>query len=245
MDPTYYEENMKKMTRGELKNIAVSYGIFNGYHDRNISRMRKTDFIDYILESLTTPTSTPSQRSEFVPMAPIPPPIPPRARAPEIRNSQATPRTPRSSLDNLIIHFVSPLTSSPRSSRLPTGTVPLGEGRRVGSTASQERITARRLDFDLVDLVGPLDLLDIVMMSSIMSAEETRNFIGEIPTEEEEAEQAHESVRCTVCLHNKVCVLLQKCKHVVTCGPCSKKIVKCPICKNPFEESDRIRVFLP
>ncbi len=52
---TYTRETMQKMRREELKNIAISYRIYNGYHERPISKMRKSDFIDFIHESVTTP----------------------------------------------------------------------------------------------------------------------------------------------------------------------------------------------
>ncbi len=35
---TYTRETMQKMRREELKNIAISYRIYNGYHERPISK---------------------------------------------------------------------------------------------------------------------------------------------------------------------------------------------------------------
>jgi hypothetical protein len=59
----YTPENIKTKSREELKEIAVSYGISNGYHGRSISKMRKSDYIDYICESLVTPTSSPTRNN--------------------------------------------------------------------------------------------------------------------------------------------------------------------------------------
>jgi hypothetical protein len=187
---------MKRMTRNELKIMAVSYGIYNGYHGRSISRMRKIDFIDYIRESFDTPTPT----------SPT-----------DTLTSDTTSRS-----DNFIIHLISQLQNTPTR-------------RNHDNELSTSR---RRLEF------GPLHLLDLVLGVLTDGEDETRNFTGQFPTEEE-SEQAHENIRCTVCLNNKICVLFQKCKHVVTCGICGLKVDKCPVCKNPIESSDRIRVFLP
>ncbi len=49
---TYTRETMQKMRREELKNIAISYRIYNGYHERPISKMRKSDFIDLFMNQL-------------------------------------------------------------------------------------------------------------------------------------------------------------------------------------------------
>ncbi len=54
---TYTRETMQKMRREELKNIAISYRIYNGYHERPISKMRKSDFIDFIHESVNNTKS--------------------------------------------------------------------------------------------------------------------------------------------------------------------------------------------
>ncbi len=59
---------------------------------------------------------------------------------------------------------------------------------------------------------GPLGLLDVVISvlnSTSLDDEEQyelimKNFTGTIPTEVEEENEAHETVRCAVCLHNKV-----------------------------------------
>ncbi len=44
--------------------------------------------------------------------------------------------------------------------------------------------------------------------------------------EVEEENEAHETVRCAVCLHNKVCVLFAKMQTCHTCGPCSLRVKK-------------------
>ncbi len=63
---TYTRETMQKMRREELKNIAISYRIYNGYHERPISKMRKSDFIDFIHESVTTPNHSPNTRETIL-----------------------------------------------------------------------------------------------------------------------------------------------------------------------------------
>ncbi len=49
---TYTRETMQKMRREELKNIAISYRIYNGYHERPISKMRKSDFMILFMNQL-------------------------------------------------------------------------------------------------------------------------------------------------------------------------------------------------
>jgi hypothetical protein len=213
---------LKKMTRGELKDVAVSYGLYNGYHERPISKMRKADYIDYILESLSTPVGSPSEPN--IPSAPIQLP-PPRPSRPRGRNSGGR----NSSGGDLLIRLIPPFNFS----ESPTA-----------ETSAPER-ARRRLDFE--EDFGSLLNFAIILHDATTrnNLPEGREFTGQFPTVEEEPEQAHESVRCAVCLHNKICVLFQKCKHVVTCGPCGVKVSRCPICKNPIEHEEKVRVFLP
>jgi hypothetical protein len=180
--------------------------------------MRKTDYIDYILESLTTPVGSP--REPNIPSAPIqPPPRPSRPRGTRPPRNSAG----RNSGGDVFVRLFN-LSESP--------------------TRSSET-SARRLDFE--EDFGPLLNFAIILHDATTRnfLPEGREFTGQFPTVEEEPEQAHESVRCAVCLHNKICVLFQKCKHVVTCGPCGVKVSRCPICKNPIEHEEKVRVFLP
>lgn len=219
---------LKKMTRGELKDMAVSYGLYNGYHERPISKMRKTDYIDYILESLTTPVGSPSEPN--IPSAPIqPPPRPSRPRGTRPPRNSARNSANAVSGGDLLIRLIPPFNLS----ESPTG--------------SSETSARRRLDFeeDFGSLLNFAIILHDATTRNLPEEPEGREFTGQFPTVEEEPEQAHESVRCAVCLHNKICVLFQKCKHVVTCGPCGLKMSKCPVCKNPIEHEEKIRVFLP
>lgn len=213
---------LKKKTRGELKDMAVSYGLYNGYHERPISKMRKIDYIDYILESLTTPVG--SLEEPNIPSAPIQPPRPLRPRERSSRSNSG---------GDLFIRLIPPFNLS----ESPTG------------TTSSETSARRRLDFeeDFGSLLNFAIILHDATTRNLsgVNVPEGREFTGQFPTVEEEPEQAHESVRCAVCLHNKICVLFQKCKHVVTCGPCGVKVSRCPICKNPIEHEEKVRVFLP
>jgi hypothetical protein len=260
----YTPENIKTKSREELKEIAVSYGISNGYHGRSISKMRKSDYIDYICESLVTPTSSPtrnnlSEDSSDTPafnagVSQVPPNAPlRRGRTRNPQNSSPTqaemgnpvlarvparvpgaqrPRPVRERSSDLIIHFISPLMGLGNFDDDESPQTPINNDRRPFSAR-------RRLDF------GPLNLLDFFMgLTDSQEEEVQRDFKGEFPMGEE-PEQAHKDVQCTVCLHNKICVLFQKCKHVVTCGPCGLKVKKCPMCKNPLDDDDKIRVFLP
>ncbi len=201
---TYTRETMQKMRREELKNIAISYRIYNGYHERPISKMRKSDFIDFIHESVTTPNHSPNTRETILQNA--------------NRQDRRRRRENRHNED-VIVHFI----PSPLSSR----------------DTLRDFDARRRIDFGSSLMGGPLGLLDVVISvlnSTSLDDEEqyelnNEEFTGTIPTEVEEENEAHETVRCAVCLHNKVCVLFQKCKHVITCGPCSLRVKECPACK--------------
>lgn len=224
----YTRETMQKMKREELKNIAISYRIYNGYHERPISKMRKSDFIDFIHESVTTPNHSPNTRETIL-----------HANLQDGRRRRENRHN-----EDVIVHFIpSPLSSSRHSPISFRDTLRDFDARR-------------RIDFGSSLMGGPLGLLDVVinvLNSTSLDDEEHENndenndeeFTGTIPTEVEEENEAHETVRCAVCLHNKVCVLFQKCKHVITCGPCSLRIKECPACKRTVESADKIRIFLP
>ncbi|QMS79522.1 hypothetical protein IIV6-T1_325 [Invertebrate iridescent virus 6] len=232
----YTRETMQKMRREELKNIAISYRIYNGYHERPISKMRKSDFIDFIHESVTTPNHSPNTRETILQNANRQ-----EGRRRGLRpSSDGNLRRENRHNEDVIVHFIpSPLSSrhSPISFR----------------DTLRDFDARRRIDFGSSLMGGPLGLLDVVinvLNSTSLDDEEqhelnNEEFTGTIPTEVEEENEAHETVRCAVCLHNKVCVLFQKCKHVITCGPCSLRVKECPVCKRIVESSDKIRIFLP
>ncbi len=63
---TSTRETMPKMRREELKNIAISYRIYNGYHERPISKMRKVILLILFMNQFTTPNHSPNTRETIL-----------------------------------------------------------------------------------------------------------------------------------------------------------------------------------
>ncbi len=55
-----------------------------------------------------------------------------------------------------------------------------------------------------------------------------------------EEPEGKEEPQCSICLSASVEMLIESCGHITTCAPCTLKIVKCPICREPKAQTRRV-----
>lgn len=193
-------EPLHKLKRDELKRIALENGLKGSFNGRTISKMRKTDFLDFIV-SLRTPPATVS--------------------------NQRTPNAPRRDPSAPFIRILFPhLLDTTRRRLFPP----------ISDILSD--------DDDDLD-IRPL-LLSMIVRGDEPEEEQREPYVGKISEEDkDDEEEAHEHIRCVVCLHNKVSILFRNCKHLVTCDRCCKQLKKCPKCNDPLKKEDLEKIFLP
>jgi len=58
-------------------------------------------------------------------------------------------------------------------------------------------------------------------------------------------EQFEQKTQCIVCMDNTLSYLSLKCGHLCMCTNCAHKLDQCPMCREPFQKTDLLHVYLP
>ena len=67
---------------------------------------------------------------------------------------------------------------------------------------------------------------------------------SQIELTDPQIESISEELKCKICLERKMSIVFKNCGHVASCDVCCYKMDKCPICRNPYEYTDIMKVFI-
>lgn len=225
------EESILKMhDKTTLKNIALDKGLSRrGFNGRNMSRMRKQDFIDFILyqdrvdhnddnqfNGLLLPSFEDEMISIFQDL------LMDDALQPVIHILDVI-----HGAEN--VHF---LNSSRRQSEeakpQPQERIPIEEDETVP-------------DFILKDLIKQEKVCD--SDCTCETCQENKKIIEENLKVKTNLQDLETKITCVICRSNMRNVIFNPCNHLATCITCSKNRLlgnKCPLCRKVFENTVRI-----
>jgi hypothetical protein len=216
------EESILKMhDKTTLKNLALDKGLTRrGFNGRNASKMRKQDFIDFILKDQILP----SDSSELLEDDMI------NIFQELIMDDSFQP----------IIHIMGALSGFVDGSGIHVFS-------RSTSTNGQIKKDPERIPNEEDESVPTLIVQELVQKcTSECNCEVCRKNIDITEKNLKVKESLHNletKITCVVCLCNARNVIFGPCNHLASCISCSKNplLKKCPLCRKPFDST--IRVF--
>lgn len=217
------ESILKTHDKTTLKNMAFDKGLTRrGFNGRNASRMRKQDFIDFILHTQQHETS-PSLEDEVVNLF-----------QELIMDDEFRP----------IVHVMGILNGiHTLQVRTSNGDVRVFE-RSISDNSDKDERVPNEED----EVVPNLELKNIIdnMHDDDCKCEECEKN-SDIKKEnlkvQMNVKDLETKITCVVCQSNTRNVIFRPCNHLATCISCSKNplLKKCPLCRKVFET--KIRVF--
>jgi hypothetical protein len=211
---------LKTYDKTTLKNIALERGLSrNGFNGRNISRMRKQDFIDFIMFQEEDPDSDSDMSTVFH----------------ELLDDFLQP----------IVHIMGALTGNHSTSdEIGLNVVHIFE--RISNEGKKEAL--ERIPNEEDEIVPTLSLKEMVAHPTTIECQCkicTQN--QDINIENLKVQLAinnlETKIRCVVCQTNIRNMVFNPCNHLATCISCFKNPLlnnKCPLCRKRFESATRI-----
>lgn len=246
------EAILNMLDKTTLKGIAVDKGLSSaGYNNRNMSRMRKQDFIDFILYKdrvLASPSSNNQARSL-------------QQRSSEessfeeddlfdlfrelltFGDSQTFSRSIDDSFQP-IIHIMGGVTG--RRIRLFNRS-----NNSLSNIEERESNVEERVPKEEDESVPCLSLKEIIKQDKLCAVDcdceickKNRDIVEKNLKTKNNIQELENKITCVVCLDNLRNIMFSPCNHLATCISCSKNFLlgkKCPICRKEFNSI--IRVF--
>jgi hypothetical protein len=214
------EESILKMhDRTTLKNLALDKGLTSrGFNGLNVSRMRKQDFIDFILKDQIQDNESELYWEDN--MVNIFQEL--------IMNDSFQP----------IIHIMGALDGFVDGIRVFERSTSVGGG--------QVKKDPERVPNDEDESVPNLVVQELVQKCSVACRCEVCKKNIDITKEnlkvKESLHNLETKITCAICLSNVRNVIFEPCNHLAACITCSKNslLKKCPLCRKSFDSTSRV-----
>lgn len=210
-----------------LKNLAFEKGLSRrGFNGRNVSRMRKQDFIDFLLttESETEEDSTTTLEEDVISM---------------FQELMVD------GFHHPIIQIMGAL-SGIRTIQLSSSDIRIFERSNSSDTETTDK-KEERIPNEEDESVPNFEFQDIITTSHKSECEcevcqKNNKLIEENLKVTQNIQDLETKITCVVCQSNVRNVIFKPCNHLATCITCSKHplLKKCPLCRKVFESTDRI-----
>jgi hypothetical protein len=216
------EESILKMhDKTTLKNMALDRGLTStGFNGRNRSRMRKQDFIDFIISvdhSEINSRNNGSFEDEMINMLQ------------DIFMGD--------SLQHPVIRIMGNLGNLTSDNREQVGFLFARTNDNYDDDKQPERVPNEEDENvpNLKEIMGECGTLDCecdACTSVKLENLKVKENIINVETK----------ITCVVCLTNSRNVIFNPCSHLATCITCSKNLIKnkCPLCRKTFESTTRV-----
>jgi len=208
-------ERLKTYNKESLKNMALDQGLTrHGFNGRTLSRMRKKDFIDFIVEQ---------NRHES------------RIEEDDILLDRIFHDLIIDDTFQPILHIIGALGLGIEP--------PMRMIRSLSSSGNLEEERIPNEEDESIPDLSLVDLKNVHKSDCKCEiCSKNNKIINENLKVKESIHNIETKLSCTICLTNMRNVVFHPCNHLATCITCSKHplLNKCPLCRKTYEKTTRI-----
>lgn len=210
-----------RYSKGNLKRIAVEKGLTSrGFNGRSLSRMRKQDFIDFIVNQNHDNDFDNEMEEDNL--------ITTLFRGLILEDTYQP-----------IINLMNNFEDLDSAIRLISG-IENNDDEQPTTQPNEETKSVPNEEDEKVPNLSLQELVDKPHNCTCDSCQTNKTIIEKNLKSKDSIYNIETKVTCVVCLIHMRNVVFSPCNHLATCITCSKKLDKCPLCRKPCDSKNRI-----